>query len=264
MLRLLQGSGTPDPVLIVAAHPDDETIGMGARLPWIRNLHLVHVTDGAPRDMKDAVRSGFSTAAEYARARTLELGKALAMGGVQANRLELGIADQEATAAMERLTFRLSKVLEDCQPALVLTHPYEGGHPDHDATAFAVRQAVTIARSPWPVLAEFSSYHSWRGALRACEFLPGEEATEAEFRLSPTEQRLKRRMLACFETQEWLLSRFPVDRERFRLAPAYDFTQPPACRDVYYDRCNWGTTGEGFRTQAARVLQSLALVRPCA
>ncbi|MBV9250682.1 MAG: hypothetical protein JO227_15715, partial [Acetobacteraceae bacterium] len=35
---------------VVVAHPDDETVGAGASLRLFRDLTLVHVTDGAPRD----------------------------------------------------------------------------------------------------------------------------------------------------------------------------------------------------------------------
>jgi N-acetylglucosamine malate deacetylase 2 len=46
------------PVAVVVAHPDDETIGCGAILRRLPLVRLVHVTDGAPRDMIDAVRLG--------------------------------------------------------------------------------------------------------------------------------------------------------------------------------------------------------------
>src|SRR5438045_805682 len=41
-------------VMIVVAHPDDETIGMGAQLCRFRDALLLQVTDGAPRDGRDA------------------------------------------------------------------------------------------------------------------------------------------------------------------------------------------------------------------
>jgi hypothetical protein len=45
--------------------------------------------------------------------------------------------------------------------------------------------------------------------------------------LTPRERDLKYEMLACFRTQQEILSRFGVEFERFRTAPAYDFTMPP-------------------------------------
>jgi LmbE family N-acetylglucosaminyl deacetylase len=56
-------------VMIVVAHPDDETIGMGAQLCRFSDALLVHVTDGAPRDGRDANAHGYSSTAEYPAAR---------------------------------------------------------------------------------------------------------------------------------------------------------------------------------------------------
>lgn len=44
--------------LLSAAHPDDETVGMGATLYRLREAAIIHVTDGAPRDMRDARAQG--------------------------------------------------------------------------------------------------------------------------------------------------------------------------------------------------------------
>ena len=63
--------------MIVVAHPDDETIGMGAQLCRFDDALLVQVTDGAPRDGHDAAAHGFATLADYAAARRARAGGAL-------------------------------------------------------------------------------------------------------------------------------------------------------------------------------------------
>src|SRR5436305_10827716 len=84
-------------IMIVVAHPDDETIGMGAQLCRFRDALLVQVTDGAPRDGRDATAHGYATIPDYAAARRVELAAALETGEARGVRTEfIGIADQEA------------------------------------------------------------------------------------------------------------------------------------------------------------------------
>jgi LmbE family N-acetylglucosaminyl deacetylase len=130
-------------MLAVFAHPDDETLGLGAQLRRMVGLRLVIVTDGAPRSMVDARSHGFADAESYAAARRTELAAALAEAGAhQLSVRQLGFADQSVVLALPDLTRRLLGLLEDVE--VLFTHAYEGGHPDHDGVAFAVHAAVAL------------------------------------------------------------------------------------------------------------------------
>src|SRR5215472_8505508 len=123
------------PVAVIAAHPDDETIGAGAQLAGWQDVRVIHVTDGAPRNGHDAAALGFETREAYARARRAELAAAMAQAGIAADRIcWAGFADQEASVDMSSLALRLAEMIGPWRPAIVITHPYAGGHPDHDAT----------------------------------------------------------------------------------------------------------------------------------
>ena len=131
----------------------------------------------------------------------------------------------------------------------ILTHPYEGGHPDHDATAFIAHHAGL------PVI-EFASYHAAPGGgMRTGCFLPGPEPLVLD--LTPDEQARKRAMLAAFATQAATLAPFGTEREAFRTAPHYDFTQPPHAGRLHYEHYDWGMTGERWRALAAEAHQAL-------
>lgn len=202
--------------------------------------------------MRDALARGFHRREKYAEARRRELDAALAAGGVNPKRmLELGFADQEAALDLPALIKKLADSLDAIGVAMVITHPYEGGHPDHDATAFAVHAWAASRGIP---VVEMTSYHSRDGVWVACEFLPA-DTREWIFHLSQGQRDCKRRMFDCFVTQAHILARFPMDLERFRPAPAYDFRQAPHEGVLHYERLGWGWTGERWRDLASEALQ---------
>ena len=144
------GAGTipaPPRTLVLVAHPDDETVGAGSRLPRLAHARFAYTTDGAPRDGEDAARHGRSPA-EYRELRQRELHAALALCGIRFDRvLDLGYPDQQAAVHLAHLARRVMDLLATERIDAVLTHPYEGGHPDHDATAFAAHTAAALMRS---------------------------------------------------------------------------------------------------------------------
>ena len=250
----------PTPVAVVAAHPDDETLGLGGRLAQFEALTLIHITAGAPADMQDARRNGFETAEEYATARRRELGGALAtLGAAPSHTLAYGYRDKEAVLALTPLALRLVHDLADAR--VVITHPYEHGHPDHDAAAFAVHSACALLarRRVPPTILEFPSYHLRHEQVIFGRFWPDSQCEEYVVALSTEERERKSRALACFVTQRELLQAFPLAEERYRVAPAYDFSRPAPPRSAFYDRLGWGITSDIWREYAAAARVELGL-----
>lgn len=258
----------PDPhgptprVLVVAAHPDDEVIGAGARLACLRSVWCLHITDGAPRDGWAAREAGYGDVESYARARRRESLRALRLAGIGAGRAwALGVADQRASYELVGATRGVLGMLREVRPDIVLTHPYEGGHPDHDATSFAAHAACALAgrggEGGAPVVVEFTSYHGGDGGLVTGRFLG--EGEVRVVRLGEAERALKRRLLDCFVTQRRVLEQFAVETESFRVAPRYDFTAPPHPDRLWYEWFDWGITGEEWRRRAAEALRVLGL-----
>jgi LmbE family N-acetylglucosaminyl deacetylase len=261
-------------IAIVAAHPDDEVIGAGAQLPRIRDrVSLVHVTNGSPPNPADALNAGFPDGAAYAAARRRELLCALSLAAVAEEQcLELGFGDQRASFHLAEVAVELARVLDRLQPDIVLTHPYEGGHPDHDACAFAVRAAARTLEI-W----EFTSYHAAPdGRMETGRFLDPLQNRDRQgaenlpgrrnhlphlYRLTPDERALKQRMFDCFSSQQHVLAAFSLDVEQFRPAPEYDFTQPPHPGRLHYEQFDWGVTGPQWRELAAAALSKAGLDR---
>jgi LmbE family N-acetylglucosaminyl deacetylase len=256
----LRGSAAP---LIIVAHPDDEVLGVGGQLARWPGAKFVHVTDGAPRNMRDALAAGMSHRTDYAALRRQELESALALAGFgSAAHFSLGMVDQEASTQLPGLAKRLAEIMIKLAPEAVITHPYEGGHPDHDGVAFAVRAAChkTQSRIRWaPVVIEMTSYHNECGLMRTGEFLPCADRPVVTMDLDAAQQDFKRQLLDCFGSQAPTLKQFRCDRECFRLAPEYSFRQPPHRGILYYEQYKLGMEGSQWRNLAISAMAELGI-----
>jgi LmbE family N-acetylglucosaminyl deacetylase len=259
--RLAAGVTIRDPVAVVVAHADDEVLSLGSRLPWLEKLRLVHLTDGAPRDMEDAQREGFTAWQQYAAARRRELYKALQVMDVSpASCVAYDVPDKEVVANLVSLTRRLVKDLAEA--SAVFTHPYEHGHPDHDGAAFAVHAACAVlghTRGHAPPIFEFASYHLRDQQIVRGAFWPAPGVREHVVTLTPTEQARKSQAIACFVTQQALLAEFPLNVESLRSAPAYDFTRAAPPGLALYDGFGWSINSTLWRQQAQLAQEQLGL-----
>ena len=270
------GSSLPLPrVLLVFAHPDDEVLAIGARLERLTASRLLTVTDGAPRDGADALHHSFSSLDAYREARRQELSCALHDAGLTdtfyaplAPQCPFPVADQTGPLHLRALIHLAAKQIQAFAPDAILTHPYEGGHPDHDACAFAVHTALRLLQKPprtigspgsGPLLCEAPFYHAdANGSLCTGAFLPRMSSlAERRCVLSPEESATKQRRLSCFRSQTATLAQFAVDQEHFRVAPVYDFTAPPNPGQLFYEQFPWGMTGARFRALASEALNQL-------
>ncbi len=158
------------------------------------------------------------------------------------------------------------QIMRDGNFRYVVTHPYEGGHPDHDATALAVHAACFLLREEGfgaPIPVEMTSYHLADERLMYGTFLPSPDAGPVEtFTLDASERDLKRRMFECHRTQYEVLKDFPRDAERFRMAPVHDFLRPPHPGRLAYEVFMWRLDGASWRRAAGRALHKLGLLEP--
>lgn len=249
--------------LILAAHPDDETVGAAWLLQRVPVCTVVHLTDGAPLDPDLREQEARRSRQAYALLRRREAVDAMNVVRIPADRVRcLGAVDQEATFAMTELTLSLLRILEEVRPALLAVHAYEGGHPDHDTASFVAQAACSLLRrrgSRAPLIVEMTSYHAAGGRLTIGHFVPGSGPPEVVVRLSQKERVCKSEMIACFGSQTPVLANFAIDFERFRLSPTYDFLRPPHSGPLHYERLGFCLSGQDWRLFAHNSLRELGL-----
>ncbi|HYJ32746.1 MAG TPA: PIG-L family deacetylase [Candidatus Binatia bacterium] len=250
-------------ILVVGAHPGDESVGASSVL-LSSEASVLHVTDGAPRDPAEALARGFESRESYAAARDAEARAALALAGIPpSRRFALRVVEREAPLRLAALTRALAETIERVRPDVLITHAYEGGHPDHDAAAFAAHAAIALLRaagSPHPALSEMTSYHRGPGGgFESGVFLGGARPEDVVRRLDAGGRARKLQLLARYRTQWGTLRKFRAEEERFRPAPSYDFTRPPHAGRLWYESFPWGMSAPRFGDLVRYALLELGL-----
>lgn len=255
-------------LLLLAAHPDDEAIGASAVLARFPRSLTVFLTDGAPRDPSFWTGGPYDSREHYAQTRQEEAKRALALAGVtQPQIFWLGAVDQDAAFEITTLVEKFRKLIAEHKPDVVITHPYEGGHPDHDSAALIAKMALALVTdiAP-PELLEMTSYHARDGQCLTGEFLDPEALEDSRlrqftrasakvvFELSEEDRQRKRRMLDAYSSQRLVLENFSIGREPLRPAPEYDFSRPPHPGKLWYECMEWPMTGARWRELAVAAL----------
>lgn len=262
ILSCSRGSRCSLRILIVAAHPDDETLGACAAMSRAAESTVLFLTDGAPGNPRLRSLGDRISREEYAAIRRKEAMTALALMGILRKRIVfLDGTDQEAIHQLPMLLERTAEVLRTVRPDAVITHPYEGGHPDHDAAALIVTAAIenlSSSGSTPPAVFEMTSYHAAEGKCVTNKFLTPQKGCsstqEYEIWLSPEERARKEQMLGCYRSQKLVINGFQVEPERLRAVPQYDFRRSPHPGKLWYECLSWPMTGRLWRSQAKKAL----------
>jgi N-acetylglucosamine malate deacetylase 2 len=246
---------------IVVAHPADEVAGAGCLISKLADVSVLHITDGAPRKTTDLVDAGFKDVSEYARARRQECIDALSLANVPQERVvDLALPDHGASEKLATLAKRVMTFLQEAGADIVVTHPYEGGHPDHDATAFAIHAALRLMKENGfrpPVVFEMALHPSDDGKRKIAEFLPGYNTEMTTLLLDERGKALKREMFDRLTTHRECLHASPVGPERFRRPARYDFSVPPQSGKLYYETFDSSIKSDEWQLLARQALADL-------
>jgi len=246
---------------IIVAHPSDEIVGAGGLISKLLEVAILHTTDGAPADMVDANAAGFEDLVEYAAARRNECRAALALSNVTPDKItDLAIMDRCASEFLPELAKKIALFVQQAGATIVVTHPYEGAHPDHDATAFATHAALRLLNKNGfrpPALFEMALHPSLDSGAKIPEFLSAPDRETTVLMLDERARALKANMFDCFKSQQESLHDSPIEPERFRAPGDYDFNQPPCEGKLHYENFEWAPSPEAWQQNAREAWATL-------
>jgi LmbE family N-acetylglucosaminyl deacetylase len=141
-------------LFVVAPHPDDETLGLGATAAQLAasgvDVQVVSVSDGG------AARPGASPLqrSRLESTRRDELSRATSVLGVHSV-VSLGLPDGELAEHVGELTDSLAEILAGVAPGTWCAATWRGdGHPDHEAVGRAAAEACArtgVALVEYPI-----------------------------------------------------------------------------------------------------------------
>lgn len=216
----------PGRILVLAAHPDDETIACAALLHRAAESLVVFAVDGAPPHY--GFEKKFGSLQKYSEVRFAEASRALRLvprcSIVRlSNNNGTFYSDQHLFFELQEAFDSLLGIGRQFSPDYLVSHAFEGGHLDHDACHILARRAAQALDLQ---NLEFPLYWKTADGGDVLQRFRDPRGDEFVLQLSQEEQRVKRRMLSEYRSQKNLMSVFRLDPERFRPVLPTDCPEP--------------------------------------
>jgi LmbE family N-acetylglucosaminyl deacetylase len=190
-------------VLVFAAHPDDDVLGLSATI----NRHqmngdrvtVIYVTNGSG-DLGESYRLRSSYSKERSALRYSEGTRSLSLLGMKKENVYcLGFPDGGTHRYLKHMATDIFSLIRKFNPKKIYVHSIEGGHTDHDMVSYVVKSVCK--KIGFKHLFEWAEYNPTQFlGTEDIKFL-SDHGGEMKVELSDKEQCLKKAMLAFHKSQ---------------------------------------------------------------
>ncbi|RST72567.1 PIG-L family deacetylase [Siminovitchia acidinfaciens] len=227
-------------VLVFAAHPDDDVLGLGTTLSRHSQkgdtIKIIFVTNGS-KGVGESWNIRESESIRRSEVRYREAVQALAVINIPSENIFcLGYPDGGTQRYLKNMSVDILMLIQKYNPGRIYVHCIEGGHGDHDMTSFVVKSICE--KIGYSNVFEWTEYNPKQPlGSHDVNFLPSQSPKQKEIKIdiSKEEQSLKRQMLAFHQSQD--VEQFFLQGEAIRQANTsklekelYDHCQLPKSR----------------------------------
>ena len=193
-------------LVVISAHPDDESLGVGGLIAHVAELMLPIVVIVLSNGEASHPQSSTHDAARLAQIRRIEVTDALALLAPNAHVHLLELPDGKLADHVDIAEKAINEAIGDAGDSTWVVAPWRAdGHPDHAAASAAAQRA---AREHHARLFEYPIW-AWHWSTPDAAVWSAE--TIRLFALSPAERKVKARALALHRSQVRPLSEAPGD-----------------------------------------------------
>tara|TARA_B100000989_G_C19502282_1_gene454835 strand:+ start:73 stop:831 length:759 start_codon:yes stop_codon:yes gene_type:complete len=218
--------------LILAAHPDDEVVGLSIKIRELIKsgsfVYIFYLTNGVIS--KDSrwfwEKKNYTFKLEK---RIYELEQSMKLLGIRNYKVQQ-INSRTIKNNLFKTFYSVNKIIKKYKIKTIFTPAYEGGHQDHDLTNFIASKFKKNIR-----VYEYPEYNFFNRKILSNTFFKL-NGNETIYFLNEKEKIFKKKLLNIYVSEQKNLSYLKVEKECLRPISHYNYLLPAHIGTLFYRR----------------------------
>lgn len=219
-------------ILILAPHPDDETVGLSVFMRRKQeegcNFFIFFLTNGvvSKSEMWFWEKNKYHI---FLEKRLSEMRDSLNFFKIKDYFLQ-NIPTRHLRSCIEQTFLKIKSIIKDQTIDSIFVPAYEGGHQDHDVANFIASKFIKKIN-----VFEYSEYHNYRDKVHSNMFI-NKIGNETLIEFNKNEVDYKRNALLIYKSERKNLNYIEIKREVYRPIIKYNYNSVPHTGTLFYKR----------------------------